>query len=201
MYIQCISKFVGRLPTLHVYTDILHTDFTFEHTLILYSSLSKTSGTANSSITVSSKLWFLTYNANESDVFVWKDGIRMKLKNSDSAGSFVGTYSGKRMGSSKEFNVQNQCHKSSLLYATYVFQVLLGFCTQARLAKTKSDHNNIAIEPEACMVGDRCGLTVFIVDQSNLQSIPPNKYLFVYLDFIRYSIICNKFSTTYIHWL
>ena len=33
------------------------------------------------------------------------------------------------------------------------------------------------------MVGDRCGLKVFIVDQSNLQSIPPNKYLFVYLDF------------------
>ena len=50
------------------------------------SSVSKTSGTANSSITVSSKLWFLTYNANESDVFVWKDGVRMKLKNSDSAG-------------------------------------------------------------------------------------------------------------------
>ena len=80
------------------------------------SSVSKTSGTANSSITVSSKLWFLTYNANESDVFVWKDGVRMKLKNSNSAGSVVGTYSGKRMGSSKEFKVQNQCHKSSLLY-------------------------------------------------------------------------------------
>ena len=61
------------------------------------SSVSKTSGTANSSITVSSKSWFLTYNANESDVFVWKDGVQMKFKNSDSAGSVVGTYSGKRI--------------------------------------------------------------------------------------------------------
>ena len=53
------------------------------------SFVSQNSSTANTSGTVSSKPWFLTYNADESDVFVWKDGARMKLKNGDSAGSVV----------------------------------------------------------------------------------------------------------------
>ena len=33
----------------------------------------------------------LTYNADESDVFVWKDGVRMKLRNGDSNGDSAGT--------------------------------------------------------------------------------------------------------------
>lgn len=51
--------------------------------------VSRNSSTSNYSMTVSTKPWFLTYIEAESDVFVWKDGVRMKLRNGDSAGTVV----------------------------------------------------------------------------------------------------------------
>lgn len=41
---------------------------------------------SSSSKQVSSKPWFLTFNSAEGDVFAWKDGARLKLKNGQSAG-------------------------------------------------------------------------------------------------------------------
>ena len=53
------------------------------------SFVSQNSSTSSTSMTVSSKPWFLTYNVDDSDVFVWRDGVRMKLRNGDSAGTVV----------------------------------------------------------------------------------------------------------------
>ena len=44
------------------------------------SFVSQNSSTSSTSMTVSSKPWFLTYNINDSDVFVWRDGVCMKLR-------------------------------------------------------------------------------------------------------------------------
>ena len=49
---------------------------------------SRSTRTADSSkaATVTSKSWFLTLNEDGGDVFVWKEGTRLKLKNGQSAG-------------------------------------------------------------------------------------------------------------------
>lgn len=41
---------------------------------------------SSSSKQVTTKPWFLTFNSAEGDVFAWKDGARLKLKNGQSAG-------------------------------------------------------------------------------------------------------------------
>lgn len=50
------------------------------------SSTSIASTSIASATQVSSKPWFLTFNAETRDLFIWKNGIRLKLKEGESAG-------------------------------------------------------------------------------------------------------------------
>ena len=50
------------------------------------SSTSIASTSIASATQVSSKPWFLTFNAETRDLFIWKNSIRLKLKEGESAG-------------------------------------------------------------------------------------------------------------------
>ena len=41
----------------------------------------------SSVVHVSSKAWFLTFNADTNDVFVWRNDVRLRLKGGESTGS------------------------------------------------------------------------------------------------------------------
>lgn len=41
---------------------------------------------AATSVTVSSKSWDLTYNPEHKEMLIWKDGMRLKLKDGNSSG-------------------------------------------------------------------------------------------------------------------
>ena len=43
-------------------------------------------GSVSESINASSKPWHLTYNLEFKELFIWKNGIRMKLKDGNSGG-------------------------------------------------------------------------------------------------------------------
>ena len=56
------------------------------------------------------------------------------------------------------------------------------------------DSASVTLEPETCMIGDRCGLKVFIADESNLHLIPPgNKFSFAYLNLNNVHIHTNNY--------
>ena len=80
--------------------------------------------TSESSVTISSKSWSLTYNPECKEMLIWKNGTRLKLKDGNSSG---------RVTAISILNMQDGTVTVSLLYNNKYMCIVLDLYSLARL--------------------------------------------------------------------
>lgn len=79
LHSRTICQFTVRLHPLFTSSSL-----TTKITTGTMTSVASTSGSSKTSVTT--KPWFVTYNEEDKDVLIWKQGERLKLQNGSSAG-------------------------------------------------------------------------------------------------------------------